>query len=282
MSFCTFNLVVFSACNHKLTIPKISYHSVRTEKNLDPTRIPKSAEIIVLYNINDNQELDVYVKNLTNEIMQIDQTTSFYVDPTGTSISYYDPTIRTTSTTKSSAGETGIGVNLGAVGGLFGIGGSVGGLLSGINVGGSQTNGTASTISTATTDLPVVSLAPKSMVKMSKSFKITNLFGDFQQREFSYLKNPLKFSVCISYSYENRPDKDKIITNLYLNSYRSEAIKHEGTLNEALRNIYNSKKDCLNEPWFRIHFDNNFRPISGTKFNKTDSYISGKGLIDYK
>lgn len=273
-----------SACTHTLHIPTVTYHSLRTERNLNPDTIPENAKILVQYNVNNDQELEVYVKNLTDEIMHIDQTTSFYVNPQGNSTSYYDPTVRTTSSTDISSSTSGASINLGAIGGFFGIGGALGGLLGGINVGGSHTNGVAQTISIAKVDLPVVSLAPKSMIKMSKNFKVDNLFSDFVESNYTYTNNPLKFSVCVSYSIGdiNVNEKEKLVSDIYLSAYVSNHVQREGQLNDALREIFKTKRNCINEPWYRIHFVNNFKFADGHPGKKYDSYISGKGLVDYK
>jgi len=295
LAFCT---VAGPSCTHKLVIPAVTYQSLRTARNLDPGEIPSEAKIMVQYNVTRDQKLEVYVKNLTDEIMHIDQTQSFYVNPSGQSLSYYDPTVRTTSTTSSSANETGGIANLGAIGGALGVGGVLGGILNGINVGGSHTAGKSETFTVAKTDLPVISLAPKSTIKMSKDFDVDGLFSNIPAGNYSVSDNPFKFSVCISYAVGEHDEKDKIVTDMYVNSSIIMNTQRPGRVNSALRSIYINKPDCLSEPWYRIYFVNDFAdqtttnaPTPGVGALKTfwgnnvevnDYFINGSGLVDYK
>ncbi|MDE6525771.1 MAG: hypothetical protein K2L75_00825 [Muribaculaceae bacterium] len=286
-------LIMLSAsCTHKLHVPAITYHSLRTEKNLDPLNVPDHTKIMVQYNLNKDQQLEVFVSNLTDEVMHIDQMSSFYIDPFGRSTSYYDPTVTTTSTISMQSTSSGIGVNAGAIGSFLGIRGPLSGLLNGINLSSGQSSGLAETLSTAKMDLPVVSLAPKSTIKMSKDFVVVNGFDEFSPKDFDYKTGPLKFSVCTSYFFEDESKKDKIVTNLYLSGFRKEVVRGTGNLNDALRRIYKDKPNCLFEPWYRIHFINNIAyekskiefkiGIEHGKLVIIDSFISGQGLIDYK
>ena len=99
------------------------------------------AKIAIAYNISKDGELTAIVYNRTSEIMTIDQTKSFFVNSDGKSISYYDPTVRTTSTTNIDSHTKGATINLGSVAGALGIGGPIGQIAGGINLGGSGTSG---------------------------------------------------------------------------------------------------------------------------------------------
>ena len=170
--------VVFASCGStKLSTNSVGYQSVRTT-HAQPSQtspIPDDAKIAVAYSIGGDGALTAIVYNRTSEIMTIDQTKSFFVNSDGTSASYYDPTVRTTSVTDMSSVTKGGSVNLGSITGALGIGGTIGQLANGINLGGSGTSGTAETSTTYVADLPQVSLAPHSNGAMSKTFHVTGL-----------------------------------------------------------------------------------------------------------
>lgn len=134
---------LLASCSSKLTTNHVAYQSVRT-KHAQPTvssPIPDEAKIEVAYTISENGALTAIVYNRTSEIMVIDQTKSFFVNSDGKSTSYYDPTIRTTSITDMSSTSNGASVNLGSIAGALGVGGILGQVANGINVGGSNTAG---------------------------------------------------------------------------------------------------------------------------------------------
>lgn len=225
--------------------------------------IPDKAKIAVAYSISGDGKLTAIVYNRTSEIMVIDQTKSFFVNSDGTSTSYYDPTVRTTSTTRTSSSTTGASLNLGALAGAFGIGGALGTLASGINVGGSGTDGVSTTNTTYVADLPQVSLAPRSNGAMSKVFHVTGLgassMGDMEALHIhlNEAQSYCRFSVCITYSVDNGKTFEKLVTDFYANSMVIVPIQHKGKVNDALRQVYAAKSDLLYEPWWLLHFNSN-------------------------
>lgn len=252
----------FSSCATKNKTYCINYQSIRT-RYAQPTfeePIPEEAKIAVAYTISASGELTAIVYNRTNEIMTIDQTKSFFVDTNGQSISYYDPTIRTTSTTDISSTTEGASVNLGAVANAFGVSGTLGQLASGINVGGSGTSGQSVTNATYISDQPRVSLAPNSNGAMSKVFKITAIASpEENNREIirpllSQENSHCRFSVCISYSFDNGETFEKLVTEFYADSYLNVPLRNEGKINEALNVIMQNKPDMYNAPWFSLWF----------------------------
>ena len=258
-------LCVFSSC--KTPYDKtysICYKSVR-QKYAQPTSdepIPNEAQIIVAYTISGKGELTAQVYNRTSEIMVIDQTRSFFVDTNGRSISYYDPTIRTSSTTNSSSGSQGASVNLGAIAGALGVGGIAGQIANGINVSGSNTSGQSVTNATFIADQPLVSLAPYGDAEMSKVFVISGLTEsayDPYERIYplmSQQESPTHFSVCISYSLDEGKSFEKIVTEFYVDSHLNVPLKSEGKVNDALRVIEQTKPDMYNAPWWMLRFRN--------------------------
>lgn len=105
------------------------------------------------------------VKNKTNMTIYLDLGNTFYVR-LGTPVCYYVPS--STSTSHSSSG--GLGLNVGAVASALGIGGVIGTLANGVNVGGGSTNGTTNTVYAQR----VIAIPPKS----SKSLDFMYMFGN--------------------------------------------------------------------------------------------------------
>lgn len=286
---------LFASCSSgKLATTGVIYQSIRTDNYKG--EIPQDAKIAVLYSISGDGHITPVVVNKTDNIMIIDQTMSFFVNSDGNSTSYYDPTIKTTSKTNIASGTSGASVNLGAVAGAFGIGGTIGAALGGINVGGSETSGTSTTNTTYFADQPRISLSPRSRGAMSKSFNISNVgfstssdaiiarvlasvTNNSYQSFFAKTRteSPIQFSICISYSLDNGETFEKIVTDFYVNSQIAEAITQKGRVNDALRKIYQNKPDAINEQWWVLHFINNL-PSAGNIYN-----TEAQGLLyDYQ
>lgn len=275
-------LLVTSCGSTKLTTSSVGYQSVRT-LHAQPTQaspIPNDAKIAVAYTIGSDGALTAVVFNRTSEIMTIDQTKSFFVNSNGKSVSYYDPTVRTTSVTDMSSVTKGASVNLGSIAGALGIGGTIGQLAGGINLGGSGTTGTAETSTTYVADLPQVSLAPHSNGAMSKSFRViglgtSSLDGNaVNQPSLTKEQSYCRFSVCISYSIDGGQTFEKIVTEFYANSKIIVPVNKYGKVNDALRQVYQSKQDAINEYWWLLIFNYNI----SKGYNKRVQGI----LYDYK
>ncbi len=262
-------LCTLSSCGGpKLVTTGVGYQSIRTH-HAQPTPsnpIPNNAEIAVAYALSKDGNLTAVVYNRTSEIMIIDQTMSFFVNSDGQSTSYYDPTIRTTSVTNSSSTTKGGSVNLGAVAGALGIGGTMGQLASGINLGGAGTTGSSTTSSTYIADQPRVALAPHSNGAMSKVYKVKAIDpltvdnGPVMQPQLSAQMSPYRFSVCISYSLDNGATFKKLVTEFYASAMIALPVakgKNGYQVNETLRQIYAAKPDALSEPWWMLNFVSN-------------------------
>lgn len=277
--------VLTGACyGPRLITHSVAYQSVRTE-HAQPTPespIPDAAKIAVAYSISSEGDLTAIVYNRTDEIMTIDQTLSFFVNSTGKSTSYYDPTVRTTATTDISSRTKGATVNLGAVAGALGVGGVVGQIANGINVGGSGTSGQSVTNTTYVADLPRVSLAPRSSGAMSKVFRIIGIGKE--ALETATLQAPLltekdtycRFSVCISYSVDGGNTFQKLVTNFYADSQVVAPVMEKGLVNDALRQVYLQKPDAPYEPWWMLKF--NYENVDE---EVADSFVQGF-LYDYQ
>lgn len=89
------------------------------------------------------RNVDLVLKNKTNQIIYVDLANSFSTDKFG-SRCYYDPSKVVSVNNGSSSGGS---LNLGAVAGALGIGGVIGTLASGVTVGGGKSGGTTTTFS---------------------------------------------------------------------------------------------------------------------------------------
>lgn len=254
-------LYTLCSCCERLTTTNVLYQSIRT-KYAQPTPenpIPDDAKIAVAYSISQTGDLTAIVYNRTSDIMTIDQTMSFFVNSNGQSTSYYDPTVRSTSNTDMSSVTKGASVNLGSVAGALGIGGIVGQIANGINVSGSGTSGQATTNATYVSDQPRVSLAPKSNGAMSKVFKVIGIGKEYINHGSLILPNlteqtsECRFSVCISYSFDNGETFNKLITNFYTDSKMIIPVEEYGKVNNAMRRLFMEKPDALSEPcWILV------------------------------
>lgn len=256
-----------SCASGTLITSSVSYQSIRTTYR-QTNEIPDDAEILLVYGFSSTGDITPIVFNRTSEIMIIDQTMSFFVNTDGVSTSYYDPTVRTTTTTDISSSTSGASVNLGAVGGALGIGGTLGSILNGVNVGGSGTTGTSTSNTTYFADQPRISLAPKSKGAMSKVYNITGLgngtwlSSNVTNTNLTANNATRKFSVCISYSIDGGNTFKKIVTDFFVNSEINVPVIQKGIVNDALRKVYAAKPDALYEPCWILRFNNNLEDAS--------------------
>ena len=259
--------VVFflSSCSSgKMLTSSVAYQSIRTtfrQPDMSAHKIPDNAEIILAYTITPNGNLSVGVINNTQEIMVIDQTMSFFIN-NGRSVSYYDPTIKSRTVTDLSSETQGVSVNVGAIGNAFGIGGRLGGLLNGINLGSSGTTGTSIQNTTVTADQPRISIGPKGSSTMSKTFKIDGVGKSSLKQAGTVVtcnkdNSYCKFSVSISYSLDGGNSFKKITTDFYANSKIVIPVNPRGMVNETLRSLFATKTDALNENLWILHFNTN-------------------------
>ncbi len=280
-----------SSCGTKnLVVSSVDYQSIRTSF-AQPAALPEDAKIAAQYFISSSGALVVIVYNRTDEILTIDQTKSFFVNTTGSSTSYYDPTIRTQTSGSFSSESSGSSLNLGAVANAFGVGGALGALMGGTTVYEGNTVGALSSSTVTVQDQPTVHVGPHGKMVMSKQFPVTgvghipsiNNYVDVNQK-----MSPLKFTVCISYSFEGMDEPDKIVTDFYVNTcYRTPVSR--GKVSDAFRQIYRIKPDALAENAFMFKINTNLpekpeETILGDIINTENiysDYVHGS-LIDYK
>lgn len=280
-------LAILASCSsHKLVVSNVTYQSVRATKPLAKSinTIPKEAKIAVVYYLDSIGNVSVAVKNLTDNIMIVDNTKSHFIS-NGNSTPYYDPTVKTTSTTDFTSGSKGVGVNLGSVAGAFGIGGVAGQLLNGVNVSGGKTRGESTTNTTQTFDLPQTTIGPRGTESLQKTFVasgIGNAISSGKVVNANEKTSPATFSVSISYSFDEGQSFDRIITDFYVNSQFIEVVNNKD-VNSALRNILQGKSDALTEYWWDLNFVNNISNFENIKNKNTSHYSSENRIfIDYQ
>lgn len=217
-----------------------------------------------------NPAITVRVENKSDRTMYIDLGNSFFVRM-GQSYCYYVPS----STTSSSSSSSGAGVNLGSVAGALNIGGVVGQLAGGVNVGGGSTNGG----STTTYAQRVISIPPKASYDLSAMY----IFGienteiipgltysvDLMQSKYlsclrmSYqkgvLKNgshynyttdnsPVNISAIVAYSFSENCAGERVMSaNLYLKDvigvkYNKWTLKTKGEMTFAAKSLWFTAK----------------------------------------
>ncbi|MDE5881130.1 MAG: hypothetical protein K2H60_05325 [Muribaculaceae bacterium] len=274
----TVGLLLFPSCSSgNLYVSNVGYQSVRTDF-AQPTLIPSDAKIQVLYTFSSDGKIIPVIFNLTDEILTIDQTKTFFINTDGQSFSYYDPNIVVNSTTETNTNTQGGAFNWGAAASALGIGGGLGTILSGITSTQSSSYGVSNTSAVYLRDTPVVSIGPHGSGALSKEYKITGfgisnlLSPGLSNVQMNSLSSIGKFSVCVSYSFDNGTTYDKLITNFYINSSFTIACDR-GNVSKGIESIYTKKPDALAESLFMIHVASN---ISGQT-----TYLKG-GLVDYK
>lgn len=282
-----------SCTTKKLLIPSVGYQSVRTNY-AQPTQIPSTAKIAVQYFINPQGEVFGVVYNLTDEIMTIDQTKSFMVTTEGNSLSYYDPNVYTTTEGKYNSATQSSSFNLGAIANAFGIGGTLGSLLSGTTLGSSTTVGSMTQNSVAVTDQPQVRIGPHGKIALSKQFasgvgksRMASTTQSFSRENSK--TSPLKFSICVNYSLGEDGPAKKLVTNFYVNDNIVVPVK-EWKVNDSLQSIYKQKPDALAENSFIVSINTNMEETASSNWaagyeeikNKVISTYQKGSLIDYQ
>lgn len=282
-----------SCTTKKLLIPSVGYQSIRTNY-AQPTQIPSTAKIAVQYFINPQGEVFGVVYNLTDEIMTIDQTKSFMVTTEGNSLSYYDPNIYTTTEGQYSSATQSFSFNLGAIANAFGIGGTLGSLLSGTTLGSSTTVGSMTQNSVAVTDQPQVRIGPHGKIALSKQFasgvgksRIASETQSFSRENSK--TSPLKFSICVNYSLGEDGPAQKLVTNFYVNDNIVVPVK-DWKVDDSLRSIYKQKPDAVAENSFIISINTNIEETAFSNWaagyeeikNKVITTYQKGSLIDYQ
>lgn len=132
----------------------------------------------------------IIIKNKTSRVVYIDKAACFGTSSTGKTKKYYDHTEYTV--TEGGNSGSGASVNLGSVADALGVGGAVGTLAGGVNVGGDK--GKFSATTTTYKDDRVLTIPPQSSVALS---------------EDAYRKHPTnkkEYIITGSYEYHKLPE----------------------------------------------------------------------------
>lgn len=258
---------LLSSCS-SLQVPAVAYQSVLIARSDLSNIVPEDAKILTTYSLSPEGGLTVWIQNLTDELMFIDQTKSFFINSNGSSTSYYDPTIRTSTTTDIHTGTKGASVNLGSVANALNIGGAIGRVASGINVGGSTTTGQVVSNTDYITDLPTINIAPHGTIKLDKIYKVNGIGYDALKDapagvrlNLNSLTSYCTFGVTITYSVDGEQTFNQLTTEFTANSLIKETVqgsKKHWYVNDALRNIYKAKPNALAEPWYLLYFQTSY------------------------
>ena len=277
-------MAAISSCSSgRLRTSGVAYQSVRMVNAKNPEEVSKS-RIAAGYSITEDGALVIFVKNNSDEVLTIDQTKTFFVNTDGLSTSFYDPTVRTTTVTDMASSTNGASLNLGAITNMLGIGGPLGTLAQGLNVGNESTAGSSTSNTTMIADLPTVSISPHGGGYMTKEFKISGLGRTVlnSDRLESFVAqdskmSPLRFSVCITYSFDGGATFDKLMTDFYVNSQCFVPVGNSRNINDAVRKIVQTYNSAVFEPWWMIHVCNN---VLDDK--RAHSSFTQGALLDYK
>ncbi len=272
---------LMSCSSVRLAVSNVSYQSIRNAE--PPQKLQKESSglsILVEPQITADGKLYVHLTNMSDSIMLIDKTKSFFVAPSGKSTIYYDSSVNVKTTSSTSGTGNGATVNLGAVGSALGVSGAVGRILSGVNVGGSTSKSNTVSNTTYDVDAPVVSIAPRARITLNRAFEIEgvgisfckmlsrNSGGNDIAQEYGVGDTYAKFGVCISYSTDNGNRYNHIMSNYYANSIIVSHVRRAGSVNQALRKVISSKPDLLYEPWFLLYFNCNKTSVNAYTSSK--------------
>ncbi|MCC8070381.1 MAG: hypothetical protein LIO90_01085 [Bacteroidales bacterium] len=165
------------------------------------------------------------IMNLTDHIIYVDLENTF-IRNNGKATPLYTP-----STTISSSGKTtGGAVNLGSVTGALGVGGAVGTLANGVNVGGSSSNSTT----TVTYSQRIVPIPPKSNYQMEYRLPVDHMVS-------------IGTNCTVGETIYFEPDNSPHQMGLYLTYGLDEGMTQTSVLEQ---NFYLWKVIGLNRGWF--------------------------------
>lgn len=279
-------MLALSSCGTPLKVPAVAYQSVINVRPDLQIEVPDDAKILVKYYISDDGSLSVTIQNLTDEMMILDQTRSFFINSNGSSTSYYDPTVHTSTKTDISSNTKGATVNMGAVANALGVKGAVGKFAQGVNVGGSTTSGTVFSNTDYITDQPKINIAPHGTIKLDKIYGIKGIGRNaLTSAENTTLLNLSSrqsyctFGITLTYSIDDEATFNQFTSEFTANSMIKVPVqgsKKRYKINDALRTIYEAKPNALVEPWYLLYFI-----TTNPGLKACDAYINNT-LYDYQ
>lgn len=271
-----------------MKVTEVKYQGVRNVREDLEAQVPAEAKIALFYFISKTGQINVFAKNLTDQIMTVDRVKSFYVNFKGQSSPFYNPNVYTTSTaTTNSSSTTGsFGIGLGAVSSVLGIGGAAGTLMGSSTLGVSSSVGTAVTNSSSTVfiDQKEVSIAPYA------EMQIASVEGAvFGSTFLKYYDGPnfqdkkgvnVSVSFTVSYSFEDG-NSDRLTTIIKTCEILTEIVQKHGRGNEALRKIISTRS--IQPHWciYNLAVKKTDAHYKDPDFSKNDA-ISLGFIYDYK
>ncbi|MBQ9203762.1 MAG: hypothetical protein IJ155_05935 [Prevotella sp.] len=151
---------------------KVSGQATGDERTLD------LGEDCPYYYCNEQYKIIISLKNKTNKPIYIDLANS-YILQNEQAKPYYVPTV--TSTTQG--GSSGGSVNLGAITGALGVGGTIGRLANGVSVGGSNSNvNTKTTYSQRIVSIPPMSSLALDPMEIGEGWTKVAAFGRWEKQ----------------------------------------------------------------------------------------------------
>ena len=195
----------------------------------------------------------IIIKNKTSRVVYIDKAACFGTSSTGKTKKYYDHTEYTV--TEGGNSGSGASVNLGSVADALGVGGAVGTLASGVNVGGDK--GKFSATTTTYKNDRVLTIPPQSSVALSKD---------------GYRKHPTnkkEYIITGSYEYADLPE-------LSLNVDEIKQFSEDNTPSNIVNYMITYSFDKELKNCFMVNFGVYVKEVFGIKYNFP--YYSDKGL----
>ena len=291
-----------SSCSAgKLQVKGVAYQSLNTTcpHKQGTTKLSSDSRILLTFAIDQDGKLIVFVNNLTDEILTIDQQLSFLIDTDGQSKSYYDNTVYASTHTNYNFSTKSFNMNLGSLASVLGVGGRLGTLFGGMNLGNSSTTGSSDSQTSIMQDEKRINLGPRGCGVMSKVFPVKGIGRSaldkaFSSTDYKLIKldqksSPLQFQVCISYSFDNGETFSRLDTKFYVDSMFAESVPDKHKTGDAVRKVISSKPDLLGEPWYLISImdnipDNkdNYWGLAQSKKSKIYDFIVNGLLFNYE
>ncbi len=205
--------------------------------------------------------MQVVVYNKTDHVIYLNKETSFaYLNDAATCL------FTNASYTTSSSQGSNTNVNLGGVARAMGVGGGLGALMSGIDVGGNQTQGS----STTTYEQKIVTIAPQSAYVayewedcLALLIQADIIYGDFWAGKPAYIdpvtrdKTIFKSGVNVQYNdYNQSPLRLKAVINYYdtQDAEQSTQMTSEGYLSNIIVDKKNINKAKLCAPYKELPY----------------------------
>ena len=206
-----------------------------------------------------NGHFYIQLENKTNKTLYIDLGNTFRVDDSGCYKVYYD----TKQITITHGSGNGAGLNVGSVASVLGIGGTVGTLANGVNVGTNKTNSSSTTYSMQR----IIAIPPKGktileqceyeQVKGIKLYKLENFVyrsycegfnytplsvnvKNGEQKNYSFIDSPRTYRYTITYSEaEDFNTWEALTVNAYIKSLMGGIDIYKSSIDKVKKSISN-------------------------------------------